>query len=433
MRLRMKGTLLLLEHILLLCLCEATRPGERIGQSLKKQLKQVVKQQAGQGQGQGQGQGHLQRPTRPGQGQCGHNKCINFPGLVCDRGNGKCNCPGGKVGDGRVQCADPARACLCTMYGDPHVVNFKGQKFTLPLPCNHVLADLATPPARPNKGCRVFITGRAKYFGRQNNSEISYENQVEIYVTTPSAIFTTLINEKGFNNPHLIRLSKGVKGSDEDKGSDEGGSSEVDNKGGRKQAIQQYKTGRRRRRGAYGLRVNTQTDEDGFHQVTIPSCQLNVKYRAHDGAFSLQTPLRSIERRGLCGWCGGKSDRGSSLLTRQQTLEVVLASLYAVSPIDHTDANIYPSCTALTDTFASCPLQRRPLATSFCGQMLTNSDVNRCLAGKEGKEHVQDVFAKCYKLVCTKHTKCATYLAFFRDCLSETQATDLVKDKLFCN
>ncbi|XP_067655794.1 uncharacterized protein [Haliotis asinina] len=327
----------------------------------------------------------------------------------------------------------PSTTCLCTMYGDPHVTNFKGETFTLPLPCNHVLADLTTPPSRRNmRGCRVFITGRAKFSGRQNNSDISYENQVEISVSTPSTIFTTTINGKGFNDPHLTHLSTGGKGSAEE------GSSEVDNRqrpnnGNRIQQIQQYKAVGRRRRGARDLRVNTQTDEDGFNQVTIPLCQLNVKYRAHDGAFSLQTPVKSTERRGLCGRCGGKSGRGSSSLTRQQSLQLVLASLYALSPVDHTDANIYPSCTSLTETVASCPLQRKPHATTFCGEMLTNPDVNHCLAGKGGKEHVQDVFATCFRSVCRRRTQCGKYLALFSDCLPKARATELVKDKLFCN
>ncbi|XP_046562272.1 uncharacterized protein LOC124271237 [Haliotis rubra] len=321
---------------------------------------------------------------------------------------------------------------LHDVWRPPHVTNFKGETFTLPLPCNHVLADLTTPPSRLSKrGCRVFITGRAKFSGRQNNSDISYENQVEISVSTLSAVFTTSINERGFNNPHLTHVSTGVKGSAEE------GSNEVDNRqrpnnAGKIQQIQQYKTVGRRRRGSYDLRVHTRTDEDGFNQVTIPFCQLNVKYRAHDGAFSLQTPVRSAERRGLCGRCGGKSDRGSSALTRQQSLQLVLASLYALSPVDHTDANIYPSCTALTQTFASCPRQRKPHATTFCGEMLTNPEVNHCLAGKGGKEHVPDIFANCFRFVCTRHVQCGKYLTLFSDCLPKARATELVKDKRFC-
>ncbi|XP_046369070.2 uncharacterized protein LOC124143951 [Haliotis rufescens] len=315
---------------------------------------------------------------------CGRDYCVEQDGVYCDAKSKTCKCPPDMIGNGRVQCVDPKKTCLCTIHGDPHIINFGYDSFTFPLPCHHVLADFVTPPSRRTPGgCKVVISGRATYPDNGKNTIYSFERQVEIVVTTTANVFAAILNEKGFAWKKLRRV------------------------------------GPRRRRSRIGrLVVQTGHDFSDFFYLHVMPCDITVKFRDYDGFFAVSKPIGSVGMSGVCGSCNSAitpSDKANKLPDKT-VMERYLKSLSNVSPIDGSPANQYPSCTDLTDLQKSCPADKKAGAVELCSMLLQDLKTNECLVKVAGTKGVEDRFVACFKSVCGGAAPCGLIAQAFQGC-----------------
>ncbi|XP_067655484.1 uncharacterized protein [Haliotis asinina] len=315
---------------------------------------------------------------------CGRDYCVEQDGVYCDTKSKTCKCPTEMIGNGRVECVDPTKKCLCTIHGDPHIISFGHDSFTFPLPCHHVLADFVTPPtARTPNGCKVTIGGRATYPPNGKNTIYSFERQIEVVVSTSANVFAAILNENGFAWKKLRRV------------------------------------GPRRRRSRIGrLTVQTGHDFSDFFFLHVMPCDITVKFRDYDGYFALSKPVGSKGTAGACGTCntaikpGDKANR----LPVKTEMERYLEALSKVSPIDGSPANEDPSCNTLTDLQKSCPADKKPAAVEFCSILLQDLKTNECLVKAAGTKGVADSFVSCFKSVCEGTAPCGLIAGLFKGC-----------------
>ncbi|XP_046562247.1 uncharacterized protein LOC124271209 [Haliotis rubra] len=316
---------------------------------------------------------------------CGSDYCVEQDGVYCDTKSKSCKCPAGMIGNGRVECVDPTKKCLCTIHGDPHIISFGHDSFTFPLPCHHVLADFVTPqtPRTPN-GCKVTIAGRATYPPKGKNTIYSFERQIEVVVSTATNVFATILNEQGFAWKKLRRVGP-----------------------------------RTRRRSRIGrLTVQTGHDYSDFFFLHVMPCDITVKFRDWDGYFALSKPVGSKGTAGACGTCDTAISPGDKAkkLPDKTEMERYLEALSNVSPIDGSPANQYPSCVTLTDLQNSCPADKKTAAAEVCSMLLQDLKTNECLVKGAGTNGVEDRFVSCFKSVCEGAAPCGLIPQAFEGC-----------------
>ncbi|ESO93608.1 hypothetical protein LOTGIDRAFT_232647 [Lottia gigantea] len=293
----------------------------------------------------------------PGE-KCGGYICLNSTLHEVNCKDGVCNCNEGYYGNGRFQCVKKSTACVCYLYGDPHVTAFSEAVIKIPLPCRHILSEFITPTGVSVKVAALGVESSEGIPG------LIYEEQIYFDASKGTTTAHANIRRSGFYNKGL-HIPLPVRENFPD----------------------------------IGLTVYGE-NESHYWRLELPRHKVIVRYRSADSSLTIQTPRGStFSGDRPCGNCDDPPDAFVRASIAQRLSLNELSFYKTVLSLDF-DKEQNPTCKALSSAATSCPETKLQNALQFCGAPYADKEIGKCFVLAYGKEEVLAKTAECVNTFC---------------------------------